>query len=319
MHAFTIDENAKDRYDGKYAIYKRRFVHSAPRLTATCRLLGHKAKRVDLKYVGANPHTEFFYECGRCGTRPINQAFPSGPWQEPEGGAHLEYWFLPKKLHDSWSLNFRVGNPGSENNFAGHVTCPLFGVYWGIEGYLDGLRRLLNDGDHYESREIGLAFHDGTFWVKLWAKRNSWSSKDPKWQQMNWAPADTIFGKRQNSHEVVDECSAIIPMPEGGYPATIKLERWERWRPRGRRHVSYSYDAKIDEPVRFIPVPGKGENSYDCGDDGVWSQHGPVPFRAGWVTDAISGMVKSALRDRERYASRDWTPQAGWSEGLVKR
>ena len=313
MHAFTIDENAKDREDGKYAVYKRRFISDAPRVVVSCRLFGHKARRVDLKYHG------FYYECKKCGARPENQNAPVAPWREPRGAASLEYWFLPKKLHDSWGVNFKVGNPSSENNFGGHVTSPLFGVYWGVEGYGERLKNALNGGDHYESREISVGWHSGRLWLKLWGKRNSWSRSDPKWQQTSWCPADTFLGKAQNKSEVIETQSVIVPMPEGGYRATAKLERWERWRPRGRRTVSYSYDIKIDKPVRFIPVPGKGENSWDCGDNGVWSQSGPVPYRGSWVVEAISGMVKSALRDRERYANRDWTPSAGWSDGLVKK
>jgi len=311
MRTLTINENEKE--DNRYLVYKRRFIFDAPRLVAMCRLRGHNPTRVDLKYGSSH-----YYECKRCGTRPTDQYTPDAPWNAPNGGANLEYWVLPKKLYDSWSLNFKVGSSGSERTFAGHVTCPVFGVYWGVEGYGDVFRRMLNGGDHYDSREIAISFHEGRFNTKIWAKRNSWSSSDPWWMHGSFSVSDFVFGKRVSSREVVDTESVLVPMPEGSYPATAKLERFVSRRARAREDVSYIVDIDIDDPIRFIPVPGKGENSWDCGDDGVWALSAGVKHKGGWAVQGIAKMVESALRDRERYASRDWVPNDGWSERLVK-
>lgn len=59
---------------------------------------------------------------------------------------------------------------------------------------------------------------------------------------------------------------------------------------------------KMEEPV---PVPGKGENDWDCGDDAI---HGST-FAATTIPEAIGKMVGSAMRTRERYASLDWRPK----------
>lgn len=310
MHYFSIDENKNKTH----LAYKRHFWHGLPRAIVSCRVLDHTPRRVDLKYGRDNA---YYYECRRCGARPRPQTDENAPWEVQPGGLSFEWWVLPKKIKNEWGLNFRVGHAGSERTFKGHVSTPVAAAYWGIERYGEGLRKLLNSNDDYETRVTYISYHSGKFYTQIWAKQNSWSSKDPWWMHGSWSPKDTLFGKRKMSREIVKTQPVVIPMAEGGYPAIAKLERVTVKRPRGRAHISYSCEVKIDDPVSFIPVPGKGENSWDCGDDGVWSMTCPITNERDWVAEAISAMVKSALRDRERYAGKNWAPAAGWAEGLV--
>jgi hypothetical protein len=52
--------------------------------------------------------------------------------------------------------------------------------------------------------------------------------------------------------------------------------------------------VKLDIPGG-IPHNGKGENSWDCGDDGLWGCGGDT------VEEAIGHAVSSVLRSRRRY------------------
>lgn len=310
MHYFSFDENK----DKTHLAYKRHFWHDLPRAIVSCRVLGHTAHRVDLKY---GRDGAYYYECKRCGARPKPQTDPNAPWEVQPGGINFEWWVLPKKMRNEWGLNFRVGNAGSEQTFKGHVSTPIAAAYWGVERYGEVFRKLLNGGDHYETRVISISYHHGKFYSEIWARQNSWSSKDPWWMHNSWSPKDSLLGKRKVSRETIKTHPVTIMMPEGGYPAIAKLERVTVKRPRGRAHVSYATEVKIDKPISFIPVPGKGENSWDCGDDGVWSMTGPIEDKHTWITEAISMMIKAALRDRERYAGKNWVPADGWAEGLV--
>jgi DNA (cytosine-5)-methyltransferase 1 len=85
-----------------------------------------------------------------------------------------------------------------------------------------------------------------------------------------------------------------VPMPEGKYPAVAKVERctWKRPRWFGRTEIR----AWLDIP-KGIPHAGKGENSWDCGDDGLFGIGGAS------IDDAIENARRSVLRSRERYGN----------------
>lgn len=81
-----------------------------------------------------------------------------------------------------------------------------------------------------------------------------------------------LFGRVRCKTEIVeDERSVHIAMPEGEYPARLKVERrvWTRklwpWWPLRREQVTHSIDCELG-----IPFSGKGENGWDCGEDGIY-------------------------------------------------
>lgn len=80
-------------------------------------------------------------------------------------------------------------------------------------------------------------------------------------------------------------------MPEGSYRATVTIERdsWTRARWFARRIERAHVD--IHDP---IPTPGKGENSWDCGDDALHSS----TFPCGTVPAAVGKIVGDVLAKR---------------------
>lgn len=121
----------------------------------------------------------------------------------------------------------------------------------------------------------------------------SWSSKTPKWKHGNFSITDFVLGKREYAEGDQEVHRVKIPMPEGAYDATVALgvDRWERprWFPLTIRR------ARVDVPLG-IPFPGKGENSWDCGEDCSFGFTGPAEN----VEDAIGKQVASVLRNRRR-------------------
>ena len=90
--------------------------------------------------------------------------------------------------------------------------------------------------------------------------------------------------------------SILIPMPEGCYAGTAAKCR-STWTYRlGFKTVQEGYEFHI--PNGGIPFSGKGENSWDCGDDGLCGK-----FSSGTVEDGIGNVVASVLNSRRRYGS----------------
>ena len=79
------------------------------------------------------------------------------------------------------------------------------------------------------------------------------------------------------------------------YRAALKLEECEWKRPRWPWPVRRR-TASIDVP-KGIPHQGKGENSYDCGEDATFG----LGCEAWTVDEAISKMVASVLKSRAKY------------------
>jgi hypothetical protein len=128
---------------------------------------------------------------------------------------------------------------------------------------------------------------------------------------------DQVVGRKERlrSTTVEDRTFALVPMPEGNYPCTVTLERetWGRKRWPWTRTTQTRADIEMHVPV---PHPGKGENSWDCDDDALYSMCGPFGS-IGAATTAVAGSV---MRSRERYGNgQAWTPSDGWPDGMILR
>jgi len=230
------------------------------------------------------------------------------------------------EAHVSWALlgaahhlcfHIRLESPGGEDDISISGGIPyLFYLGGSVEGLVPqevkqwiGLYNPgAKTGDVYIDRSIGWSIHDGTAWISIWENDNGWSSRDPKWWKFNFSinPLD-LLGRKKYTSEVVEEKTVAIPMPEGSYPAKIKLcadtwarPRWPRW------PFSETILRMHADMVKPIPTPGKGENSWDCGDDAVCGLTAP----ARTMEEAVGKLVATALQDRQRYGgSHEFTPR----------
>lgn len=152
------------------------------------------------------------------------------------------------------------------------------------------------NGKYPGSRRTEITIHNSTVWWHVWCDDDGWVSGRPKWRDSNFAPLDFFFGRQQ--HRVVSEEPARtvdVPMPEKSYRATITMQIEEWARPRLALFAKRIKRAHIEVPGG-IPMPGKGENSYDCGDDATFGMTVP----AFGVGDAVGKLVGSVLHDRHR-------------------
>jgi hypothetical protein len=229
---------------------------------------------------------------GRCWLH-IGRTVLKLSWQFPSSFCHADVSVLE---HDeAFGLSF---------------ACWLFAVWFGVENWKFGrvLKALFFDAKDYEGREIKIGLHDGAIWWSLWCPSMSWSSRTPKWRSGAFHPIDFLFGRPEYSKRVIANERGVVPMPEGPYPCTVQLYEatWKRARlPWVSKRVMRA-DLKPDTPIAH---PGKGENSYDCGEDASFN----FTLNAKTVLEACMAAAKSVLRDRIKHGSGfAYRPQKQW-------
>lgn len=226
------------------------------------------------------------------------------------GLRHGRAWlrFLGGTLRIEWVLpDYRAAisvavRQGDGVGFGGNLGIPLIGsLFWRVEDFKPIARaaRWLLRNAKYDDRELSVRVHDWT----VWRDAGSWSITTPKWRDGCFHIDDFVLGKSDYSRRTLIETAVNIGMPEASYPATVKIEEATWKRPRWFAKRMICSEVKIP---KGIPFPGKGENSWDCGQDAVYGQSGP----AGTVEKAVASVVESVLRSRRRYGgSVEWRPQ----------
>lgn len=201
-------------------------------------------------------------------------------------------WAMPPSVC-GWGVSFGAGDSG--RNLMLHGSIPfLVTIYFTIEDvfpmYFFG-----TDFDRGHDREITVSFYDWSFRYHLWVgSMASWSRDYPwcRWWRQGHFDFGSLLGPWVASHYTERKESVVIPMPEGIYKGTATVERWSRGRRFWFKHRTT--EVWLDIP-KGIPHAGKGENSWDCGDDGLFGIGGDT------VEGAIGNAVALVLRDRRRY------------------
>lgn len=234
--------------------------------------------------------------------------FPYLPklWGETDHGRTTDLRF-------SWSLGrgivkagASVGLWGGESNddASASVTVPGLSLWLTLERWAG--KRWWNRRSYFDSqREVSfMVFADEVdmrvHW-RVWANPFSWSNKIPRWRDGSWSITDFFLGKMRPEREILSTHRFDIPMPEGTYPATIQLGVWHRRRARWFTEHIYTAEITPDAPVS---KPGKGENSWDQGDDATFSMSTP----ARTVEEAVANFIHDTLRTRIRRGWRNGMP-----------
>lgn len=197
------------------------------------------------------------------------------------------HWFTWRWFH----VGLEVGGWGDHDILLSLCPC-LFALYLGVEGLPQWLRRRLPD----KERNCSIAFHNGSLWLNPWTFADEWHSRNPWWKRgLTLHIDDWLRGKLRYSVSALEERDVLIPMPEGAYPARAVLQEatWSRarWFPHSLLRVTITIDGE-----RYIPFEGKGENSWDCGEDGIRSQTAP----AKTIEEGVGNLVASVLETRAR-------------------
>lgn len=249
-------------------------------------------------------------------------------------GTIAKGWWTLGKSSITTHVEVEVAIGGEDSMLQGGVVLPVLGrvhigvrvprlltgwIYhrreWALRvGYVGRWAELLIASDEH-MRDTGMVSYyrrkieDGTY-DGPWSRAALWPgihlTLDPHLR-------DRVLGRMDCTTTKGEPVPVVIPMPEGNYPGSAVREervwRRKRWPLSQKRRVSYWIEMDV-----AVPVPGKGENSWDIDDDGVYGTGGAT------IPEAIANVTRAALRDRDRYGAGDrWVPDAGWPGGLGHR
>lgn len=200
-----------------------------------------------------------------------------------------------------WTLRFGAGMHVNchDDDLTLSVGFPGFQFYWGFEGIFPRKWKTYDLG-----RSMGFSVHDGSLWIDFWCDQNGWS-RDMPWYAKCLCidPMEIVFGHRKHSERDLDIRDAEIAMPEGPYQVKIRLfeSTWKRPRSPLKKKL-LRVEVKCEGGV---PVPGKGENSWDCGEDAVFSS----TFPCGSFEQAVADFTADILKTRGKYGGLRWIPE----------
>lgn len=238
------------------------------------------------------------------------------PWRHrsvsfhaPDYEARLE-WVVIHKTLKGFGLGAVFGRNGMESDVGLDLYFAGLGSAWFRmrSPWTSIFRVEENPEDRYDylcARKTGvrmLPYWGSLIQVLVEDRDGTWSKGQPWWRDFGLNVSD-IMGRTRGSMTVLRSGAVQIPMPEGSYDGTYEIRRyvtehvgrlgWLRDRVLGRK----THDVVSIDVPGGIPVEGKGENSWDCGMDGVFGQSIP----GSSVEVAVGALVGSVLKDRRRH------------------
>lgn len=212
--------------------------------------------------------------------------------------------------HQTPHLSFRMDGGESEVQF--HIAL-FIGVWLTFQCFLPTSWFPSYESGTYGrlpgERAFKIYWFEWALWWNFWMPEDEWNSTDPKWRRGSIHFDDLILGKRTVRWEPIDRARFYLPFFEGCYQVVVTkkllIEKWPRWFT--RKSVSFEVEAPTG-----IPHEGKGENSYDQGEDSTYAMsfHSRgLPRRYDTSCfDAAMYFWTSCMETRKRYGSATWTP-----------
>lgn len=217
-------------------------------------------------------------------------------------------WTIFKK-HHSVGISLVCGSGDSDRDIDFSIRIPGFGLYLSLEGILPF--QFFNPGSKYpSSRMLSVAWHSESLWFCLWADPDETDYRVPFWHPCSKNrtpvihPLDILFGKLEFSSEKLDEQPGEVVLPEGTYPVQVVLEKRTWQRPR----LPWKKKTRISTEVisaHGLPIPGKGENGWDCGEDAYYS----VGTSETTLEGAVRVAAEKVLETRRSRGGEGWQPQ----------
>jgi len=203
------------------------------------------------------------------------------------------------QLHWEWffgKLSFRLGIESEEDDDLLFSFCiPLVSIWFSVTHPF--IHKCLKRTKWFYGRQLGVSIHDGSVWIDFLTQRfGEWPPAVGKHYMFDFVKF--ILGKTKYSKRVLKEFDVEIPMPERIYTAkveeSISTRKRPRW-PQSKKQKYFSFDI-----AEGIPIPGKGENAWDCGDDAILG----ISSNKYDIGSAIGEVVGCILQRRLKYGSK---------------
>lgn len=206
-------------------------------------------------------------------------------------------------------LSIGIGLADMEHAISAHFCIGLINLYlwyesWKLHQWISSWTRR-PDQLYSNGRTIGFSWYQGSLSIDLWYDPMEHRRVDPKWWHLYITPVDIIFGHTKYTELGREKVHVEVPMPEACYPATVELYEAEWRRPRWPGVWRRIKRCTIT-PDTPIPVPGKGENAWDCGEDATHSLTCPAKD----AHEAVVKLVSSVLEKRYRRGGKLWRPES---------
>lgn len=147
---------------------------------------------------------------------------------------------------------------------------------------------------NYYNDIFHFSFHDNTLFWRFNRPTHYYSSETPKCLDGSFHFDDFFLGKSTYTEKFIAQKLVPIPMPEErSYKANVTLYEaiWKRPRWFAKKVKCANIEMLDNEQ---IPIPGKGENSYDCDDDTIFSMSVPAES----IEEGVGKLVADVLRIR---------------------
>lgn len=191
----------------------------------------------------------------------------------------------------------------SDRDICVHVGVPWLFSFWVHVERLPGWSWPLHAQSRIpESREIGFSFFDGCLCILLWSNPWERNHDDPWWWDIRVNLVDALLGRAVHSRRELYTERVVVELAEGEYGASVCSfeSTWQRPRwPWPKRMVRATITP--DTP---IPIPGKGENSWDCEDTATAS----MTCQAATPQAAAAALKESVEHTRLKYGGSSWRP-----------
>ena len=271
-------------------------------------------------------HWSSLSECPKCG-ESHGPAWAGRKWWSvyPETDANGNGSGRPKEKRIEWNLFTRRNNTlrfglnlwGGDGNdeILFHIAIPfLCSIWFALEGYIADRYSKTKQYDTERCWSLEWCFNRevcgdfGTIRLEIARNTMSWSRDDPWWHNIHCDVAERLLGEFKYNRDKLDSYEMKAQFPEAVYDVVL-TEEWATWqRPRFfgmQMHHSKlfwkewrGFDIRCDKGV---PIPGKGENSWDQGDGAIFgtgsSKDNPQ--------DALNDFICRTMERRRKYGGME--------------
>ena len=236
---------------------------------------------------------------------------------------HNRRWFLwlgkfefAVEVATHWRLGFTatVGYGGQESFAKWCLAVPGIFLHFRLGTPFSWHRVRPWDGKYGESgAEFGLRATGGTLRLLFGHDpMGTWYSTHGRW---NWFRRGWLLNREQTLFDI----DWILGRPrhsrkelEAGIPVTVDVGQWDGDVYHGTaslgvytkksRFRTTTFESFTIDMQEGIPFPGKGENSWDCGDDATYG------FGGTSIESAVAHIIEHTKTTRLRHGGQNWRP-----------
>jgi hypothetical protein len=195
-------------------------------------------------------------------------------------------------------LGFRFQWGGEEQDFQLMLGLGLVTIWITTESWLPWEHRIKS------KHTTGIMYSSGGVTAHLWAEEKyaNYISREYYIRPLDKVK-DKILGKRKYSTEVISEHNEVITLDKD-YPVFISMEIATWKRPRWFPLNLHRPQIKMQ-----VPVPGKGDNSWDLGEDCIYDVTMAGRKTPYTVEEVLLLEKESIMKTRLKYGGIGWTPE----------